>query len=368
MKKIIVTSYITMLALAASAQQTIVITGHVTGPATEFKKVYIQGDGVQEDSTRIENGTFTFRIPFKGPVIPYMHSEYDMKVRGAFRMAGLVIDRPGQLIIDSIDLSKGMRSGIVKGMPSAIDFVAWEKKFEGIRKAVVADLPAFNGSYDSPEFEAHLARIDSAFRLRISPVLIAAAKENSTRYAFAVALDIYGRSASTEDLTTAYQSLSKELQNSAPGLRIRYYLEGLKNSVMGNTVADFTLNGPDGKTFTFNHLKGKYVMIDFWASWCVPCRESFPRMRQLYEKYKGSKFELISVSIDRKKPDWDKAVIEEKLPWPQMLDTKSIAQRQFAVTAVPTAYLISPDGKIILKEIGFEEGGVMEKKLEELFR
>lgn len=92
-------------------------------------------------------------------------------------------------------------------------------------------------------------------------------------------------------------------------------------------------------------------------------------MKELYQKYRGEKFEILGISIDQDKIAWLNELKKQQLPWPQVLDTKNISVNSFAVTAVPTAYLISPDGKIIMKQVGFgEEGdGEIEKKLKELF-
>jgi thiol-disulfide isomerase/thioredoxin len=129
------------------------------------------------------------------------------------------------------------------------------------------------------------------------------------------------------------------------------------------------LPDPKGTDVNFADLKGKYVLIYFWASWCVPCRRSFPHMREVYKKYKSDKFEIYSVSIDEDKSAWLKAVKEENNPWLQSLDTKNISQKGFAVTGVPSTFLIDPQGKIIAKEVGFdpEGGSEIEKKIEEVF-
>ena len=89
-------------------------------------------------------------------------------------------------------------------------------------------------------------------------------------------------------------------------------------------------------------------------------------MKELYAKYKSDQFEIVGISTDATKAPWLKAVDEFKNPWPQIWDTKTVAD-QFAVDAYPTSFLIGPDGKIILKEVGFEPGGAIEKKLDELF-
>ena len=163
--------------------------------------------------------------------------------------------------------------------------------------------------------------------------------------------------------------LSPRVKRSDAAQKFGSYLQGLRNSRIGSTVSNFSLPDPEGKEIHFASLKGKYVLIDFWASWCAPCRQSFPHMREVYSKYKSPDFEIYSISIDEDKAAWEKAVAEERNPWPQSLDTKGIAHSGFAVTAVPSTFLIDPQGKIVAKEVGFDAngGGEIEKTIKALF-
>ncbi len=91
-------------------------------------------------------------------------------------------------------------------------------------------------------------------------------------------------------------------------------------------------------------------------------------MREVYKKYSSNNFDILSISTDESQEDWLKAVKEEQNPWPQVLDTKNIAQRGFAITGIPTTYLIDPQGKILMKEVGFDPNGgsEIEKKIKEI--
>jgi thiol-disulfide isomerase/thioredoxin len=166
----------------------------------------------------------------------------------------------------------------------------------------------------------------------------------------------------------AYNLLSEKAKNSETGKKVAAYVYGLKNSGTGGQVKNFVLTNAEGQSYDFAQLKGKYVWVDFWASWCGPCKKAFPAMRDLYAKYKGDKFELVGISTDETKAPWIKAVDEFKNPWPQLWDNKAVAN-EFAVAAYPTGYLIGPDGKILVKEVGFDpesQDGIA-KKLQEIF-
>ncbi|MBV4357611.1 TlpA family protein disulfide reductase [Pinibacter aurantiacus] len=107
--------------------------------------------------------------------------------------------------------------------------------------------------------------------------------------------------------------------------------------------------------------KGKYVLIDFWASWCGPCRQAIPKVKELYEKYKDKGLDIVSVSIDDSKKAWAKAMEEEGMPWKQLLSPdKNATMKNFLFSGIPTIYLIDKQGKIVSKYTGFSADSAKE--------
>lgn len=128
------------------------------------------------------------------------------------------------------------------------------------------------------------------------------------------------------------------------------------------------INYPDtsGKVLPLSNFKGKYVLIDFWASWCEPCKESLPGLIKIYDKYKDKNFTILGVSLDKNKVDWIRAIRYFNLPWSQVSELKYWSSKvvsQYKFDGIPFAVLVSPEGKILAKRLSDSE---LDKKLDEI--
>lgn len=144
-------------------------------------------------------------------------------------------------------------------------------------------------------------------------------------------------------------------------------LDELRALSIGQPAPEISLPNPDGETVSLSDFRGKYVLVDFWAGWCKPCRDENPNVVRLYEKYKDKGFEVFGVSLDRTRDMWLKAIEEDKLKWTQVSDLKyfnSEAASIYQINAIPATYMIGPDGNILAKDL---RGVSLEKKLAELF-
>jgi thiol-disulfide isomerase/thioredoxin len=148
------------------------------------------------------------------------------------------------------------------------------------------------------------------------------------------------------------------------------YLENLalRNSLKtGSEIPGIVYNDPNGKPIDIKSFKGKYVLVDFWASWCGPCRKAIPEIKTLYAQYKEKGFEVLSVSVDTDNAAWRKAMVEEDMPWGQVLSPdKNKTMADFMIIGIPTLFLVDREGKIVEKYTGFSSK--LKTQLEGIFK
>jgi peroxiredoxin len=155
----------------------------------------------------------------------------------------------------------------------------------------------------------------------------------------------------------------KELPQSRYSRQFVDQIKSVRAIAIGQPAPDFSLPNPEGEMISLSSYRGKYVMIDFWAAWCRPCRMENPNVVKMYNKYKDQGFEVLGVSLDRNREDWLKAIEKDGLIWSQVIDN-SEASQLYQINAIPATYLIDKEGKIIGKNL---RGQALEEKLQEIF-
>ncbi len=165
-----------------------------------------------------------------------------------------------------------------------------------------------------------------------------------------------------------YNDLAKRFPGSKYLANLKKSVESYSKMIEGAEATDFTLASNEGKMISLSSLKGKIVLIDFWASWCGPCRKENPNVVKVYQKYHPKGFEILAVSLDDKKDKWLEAIAKDGLPWYHVSDLKgweSDVAKAYGVDAIPFTVLLDKEGKIIAKGL---RGKTLEAKLEELYR
>ncbi|MGL5682318.1 MAG: redoxin family protein [Marinifilaceae bacterium] len=167
-------------------------------------------------------------------------------------------------------------------------------------------------------------------------------------------------------LKTKYDALSADVKASKTGQKINNRITTLESVAIGQVAPDFTLNTPDGQPLSMHSIKGKVKIIDFWASWCGPCRAVNPHVVSLYEKYHGKGLEILGVSLDRDKDAWTKAISDDKLAWNHVSDLKywqCEPAKAYAVNGIPHLVIVDENNKIVAKNL---HGDQLEAKIKEL--
>ena len=162
--------------------------------------------------------------------------------------------------------------------------------------------------------------------------------------------------------------LSKKFPNDKNVIMFHEVVERMLSTNIGQFAPEISLPSPDGKEIALSSLKGKLVLIDFWASWCGPCRKEMPNVVKIYSKFKNKGFEIYGVSLDQDKEKWMEAITKDGINWPQVSDLKywdNVAARIYNVQGIPYTVLIDKDGKIIAKNLRGQE---LEKKIAEVLK
>lgn len=165
-------------------------------------------------------------------------------------------------------------------------------------------------------------------------------------------------------------TMVRTLHNWVIGQQQQRRIANAQNSSVGigSTAPEIILSNPEGETISLSSLKGKYVLLDFWAGWCAPCRRENPNLVKAYNKYNDKGFEIYQVSLDKSRDEWLRAIKADNLTWTQVSDLKfwgSPIAKLYYIKSIPANFLIDPYGKIVAQNL---RGQALEEKLHEIYK
>ncbi len=369
MKKIAAIS-LCMIAFACKKEATsdYTITGNITGfdnnTTVYINKISDSNRQIIIDSTKIVDGRFTIDLP--------KVASPDFNFITFNQTQGNILLIAENESIDITADKSNLRDAEIKGGSENALFSEYLKEITSIKleEANISNkgrAASQNGNYN--ELRSLKVKSDSLTKVKKAMRLdIITKNPNSIVSVMALSDLVNYKMIKGEEAKAFFSKMSSELQQSRLGINTEKMLASLveETSDIGDEVADFSGPTPDGQTLSLKKSLGKYTILDFWASWCRPCRVENPNVVRVYNKYHDKGLEIISISLDKDANKWKQAIANDGLTWKHVSHLKfwqePIAKR-FGVRSIPVTYLLDENGVIIAKNL---RGQALADKLEEL--
>lgn len=364
----------------AQKGKTVTFTGTVKFPDTENKyPIYLgkyEGEGFKRafkaiDSTKLDaNNNFSFKVPADKPdfyqVRVYYFDRIDfwanndnihVNVRG-IDTAKMKIKNPPYIYMENTSAENDVINDV--NLVSYLDYqqmiaVGQEQWKAGLSKDTLW-INYMKDGYD------RISK-DRDFRIKY---LINKYKDQPT---VLYALNSLNPKRERELIMSTLDNLTKKFPNLDQAKnRKKEILDGIAQAEKiadGQKTPDFAYPDVNGKKWGPKDFKGKYLIIDFWASWCGPCRQEIPHLKEVYKKYKDQGLEILSVSVDAKPADWKKAMAEERMSWPQInaVESKPV-MAAYLFSGIPYLVVVDKEGKIVEKNV---RGESLDKAMKKIF-
>ena len=371
MKKAILAAII-LFPLTVLAQSPFAVkgTGNAFKDGDKMYLVYKIEDAVKADSTIVANNTFEFKGEIAGIAKGTLYkNENPMTATIVYDAADVYIE-PGNILVTSAD---SLHNAVISGTTTNEDMVVLEAELKDLirkRTKISADFDALSPEQQKDvNMTGPLRGLLRSVNKEMEPIQFAFVKEHPGSYISLVTLSELKRDADIiRQVEKAYNRLTPEIKDTPRGKSLGEAITASVKSGSGVMAINFTQPDPDGKLVELTDFRGMYVLVDFWASWCGPCRAENPNIVAAYNKYKDKGFTILGVSLDDQssKEAWIKAIKDDGLTWTQVSDLKgrrNKVPKLYGITRIPANVLVDPDGKIVARNI---TDRLLQNKLAEL--
>ncbi len=348
--------FICCIPFAAAAQKQVLINGKVNG-LKEQTLVFLSDANTPTDTiarAMVKNGSFTLKGSLREPLMVSLNF-VDAKKKALLFLDNNIISVNGDI--------KDVQKLSVSGSPVQADFQSFQDTFNPLfsKYSQVAEKAKTAGNTDTLQIQA--ARAYTTIQENIEMFLQKHPASPVSPFLLVVTAQL---SDDVSILEKRYNKLEPVAQQNFFGKYLRQMIDDANVGAIGSAAIEFTQNDVNGKPVSLASFKGKYVLIDFWASWCGPCRMENPNVVNTYQQFKDKNFTVLGISLDKSKDPWLKAISDDQLMWTQVSDLKfwnNEVAVKYRIQSIPQNFLLDPSGKIIAKNL---RGEALKQKLCEL--